>query len=76
MAEWFPYDRKWSIDNLSKDKKLGVFFMNECPWKYDKKKISRDVIIKFLQESWKDCFEIVKKMKKNPHIRVKFQGNL
>ena len=78
VAEWFSYDRKWSIDDINEDKKLRMFFMNECPmnWKYNKRKISSNVIMKFLQESWKDCFVIVHRMERNPHIRVKYQGNL
>ena len=78
VAEWFQCDRKWPITDLNKSKKLSVFFMNECPnyWKYNNNKISCDVIMKFLKESWKYCFVIADRKEKNPYIRVKFQGNL
>ena len=80
VAEWFPNDRKWSIDelNIKKSIKLKVFFMNECPmtWKYNEKEILNDVVMNFLEESWKNCFGIVRRMDRNPHIRVQYQGNL
>ena len=80
VVEWFPNDRKWSIGdlNIKKGIKLKVFFMNECPmtWKYNRKKILSDVIMNFLEESWKNCFRIVRRMNRNPHIRVQYQGNL
>ena len=77
VAQWFPCDRKWPIDDINVDKKLKVLFMNNCPktWKYSGKKISCEVIMKFLEVSWKNCFEIANKEERNPHISVKYQGN-
>ena len=76
VAAWFPQDRKWPIDDLSEDIRLKVYFMNKCPseWKYCKKKISREVIMRMLQESWRDCF-VPKNAKNKSQIRVQFQGN-
>ena len=76
MATWFPMDRKWPIEDLSEDIKLKVYFMNKCPseWKYNREKISHEVIMTMLQESWSGCFVLVKKLKRNPQIRVEFQG--
>ena len=78
VAEWFPNDRKWPRDDLNKDKKLRVFFMNECHknWKYKNRKISGNVIMELLQVSWEDCFVIVNRIGRDPHVRVQFQGNL
>ena len=77
VAAWFPLDRKWLIEDLSENTQLKVYFMNKCPseWKFCKKKISHKVIIKMLQESWSGCFVHTKTLKKNPQIRVEFQGN-
>lgn len=77
VTEWFPIDRKWSIKDLNNEKRLKVFFMNDCPktWKYNNNKISHDVIMNFLKVSWTDCFVIVYRKEENPHIRVKYQGN-
>ena len=74
MADWFPDQRKWSKEDLSEGKPLKVHFMNSCPrrWRYIGGKITPELIMQFLSDTWKGCFTIG--CQDDSHIRVLFQG--
>ena len=69
MAAWLTHARRWPSDHLSKDIKLKVFFMNECPthWKCR----GTEELMEFIQESWTNCFA---PGDKDSQIRIKFEG--
>lgn len=57
------------MEDLSEDRKLKVYFGNKSG------KISNEVIMELLEDSWKGCF-IAHLDKKDCNIHITFQGML
>ena len=68
VAAWFPDYRRWPEENNL----LKVYFLNNCPWKYNGRKIKHDQIVTFLKDNWK-CF-VKCSNKEDSQIRVSFNG--